>query len=272
MLLCFLVWSQVCSKVDCERLKRNFGHFLLTCTDHNWTLDEMVEKSQQVILHHFNDHSVCGEWCKYRKPSVSREEEIQRQNRFRQKGGVLWKHIQQIFAELTTKDKMAQCFHCYSCQKNESLNNSMSFLAPKNKTFSLTHSLIDRAHFLVIIDTSSVIMEKLGGMVDVTTKKYLQNCDRRHALITRIQRDPKNIKKRADCQMKNKRKDWTDRKKDEERGYSYATCMAVDSSGNVKVCKHCGQDDHIRMCKKWQKYVEFQAAKEKWSGVLVFFV
>mmetsp|Transcript_4907 Transcript_4907/g.7565 ORF Transcript_4907/g.7565 Transcript_4907/m.7565 type:complete len:89 (+) Transcript_4907:493-759(+) len=58
-----------------------------------------------------------------------------------------------MFKELTTPEKMKQCFHKFSCQKNKSLNNTMSLFAPKNKTFSLTSSLLDRSHFVVILDS-----------------------------------------------------------------------------------------------------------------------
>lgn len=264
-----MVYFKVCSKVDCERLKRNFGHFLLTCTNHGWTLDEMIEKSQQVILHHFNDHHMCGEWCKYRNDPITPEEAKQRQNRFRQKDGELWKHVNVIFSELTTRDKMAQCFHCFSCQKNESLNNNMAFLAPKNKTFSLTHSLLDRAHFLVIVDTwghekgITKILELLGASVETAARYHLRKCDERHAYFSAWQKDPKHMKERADKQMKNVRTGWKDSKQDEQQGYTYAPGMAVDNDGKCKRCKHCGRDDHQRMGRRCPKYPEFQARKQR---------
>jgi len=113
----------------------------------------MIDKSEQVILHHFNDHSKCDEWCKYRQPCKSPQEEEQRQERFRKKDNELWQHVKPIFDELTTPEKMKQCFHKFSCQKNESLNDTMALIAPKNKTFSLTSSLRDRTHFVVTLDS-----------------------------------------------------------------------------------------------------------------------
>mmetsp|Transcript_4906 Transcript_4906/g.7564 ORF Transcript_4906/g.7564 Transcript_4906/m.7564 type:complete len:85 (+) Transcript_4906:773-1027(+) len=81
-------------------------------------------------------------------------------------------------------------------------------------------------------------------------------------MMKKIKMDLECRKKRADEQMRSIRQDWKDAKKDESQGYAYTSCMALDSSGKPKKCKHCGRDDHSRMCSKCPKWGEFQAAKK----------
>ena len=64
--------------------------------------------------------------------------------------------------------------------------------------------------------------------------------------------------------MKGVRKVWQDDKKDENEGYDYSTGVAIlDSDGNVRTCKHCGQTDHLRMCEKCPEWDNFQKKKKQ---------
>lgn len=48
---------------------------------------------------------------------------------------------------------LKQAYHQYNSQKNESINQLIATVAPKNKTFSKTKSLEDRINLVIILDS-----------------------------------------------------------------------------------------------------------------------
>ena len=53
------------SLVDCLLLKRNYAWWLFS--GRKLTYDKFKRTSKSPVLHHFNDHSTCGSWCKHTK-------------------------------------------------------------------------------------------------------------------------------------------------------------------------------------------------------------
>ena len=60
------------TKMDVKRLGRNFSYFIRTLNK----LDEKdyESKAQAVLLHHFDDHTHCGDWCN-RKLQIAEEKQ-----------------------------------------------------------------------------------------------------------------------------------------------------------------------------------------------------
>ena len=56
----------------------------------------------------------------------------------------LYKEMTDAFAPYIQKDMLVQLQHNWNTQKNEAMNTSVSFYAPKNKTYSTTQSLDTR--------------------------------------------------------------------------------------------------------------------------------
>ncbi len=53
--------------IDCLRLKQNYSWWLFSAV--KLTYEEFKQSAESPILHHFNDHSVCGTWCIHRDKS-----------------------------------------------------------------------------------------------------------------------------------------------------------------------------------------------------------
>lgn len=51
------------SNTDCERLKISFGYAIGVCQEDGKTFEQFSEDMKAVLLHHFNDHSYCGNVC-----------------------------------------------------------------------------------------------------------------------------------------------------------------------------------------------------------------
>jgi hypothetical protein len=52
------------SVIDCLRLKRNYAWWFFL--GHTQSLEEFKLSCKIPVLHHFNDLSTCGTWCKHR--------------------------------------------------------------------------------------------------------------------------------------------------------------------------------------------------------------
>jgi hypothetical protein len=59
--------------IDCLRLKRNYAWWLFSGV--NLTYEEFKQSAASPVFHHFNDHSLCGTWCKHTKKT---EEELKK--------------------------------------------------------------------------------------------------------------------------------------------------------------------------------------------------
>jgi hypothetical protein len=64
--------------VDALRLKRNYAWWLFSGV--NLTYAEFKQSAKSPVLHHFNDHSHCGTWCKHTEKS---EEELRQLKKYR---------------------------------------------------------------------------------------------------------------------------------------------------------------------------------------------
>ncbi len=135
--------------IDCLRLKRNYAWWLFSGVQ--LTYDEFKQSAESPILHHFNDHSVCGTWCIHRDKSQA---ELQKLKKYRCKkmNAKLFEQCQEISDRFTSEEHMKECHHKMSSQKNEAMNKSIMRYAPKEKTYARTMSLTSRVNMAVGID------------------------------------------------------------------------------------------------------------------------
>jgi hypothetical protein len=54
--------------IDCLKLKQNYAWWLSSNT--KLPYEEFKDSARSPILHHFNDHSKCGTWCKHTKKNA----------------------------------------------------------------------------------------------------------------------------------------------------------------------------------------------------------
>lgn len=118
--------------MDCIRLSRNFAFMARTLEGK--TDNDMIKAGQSVLQHHFDNHQCCGDWC--RRKTESKEERARKQHFYRSKAkdNELYEELQQILRRFITLDALKEVAHSMDTCANESLNNTISWVAPKNKS------------------------------------------------------------------------------------------------------------------------------------------
>jgi hypothetical protein len=135
--------------IDCLRMKRNYAWWLFSGV--SLTYEEFAASVRSPVLHHFNDHTTCGTWCKHTKKTVS---ELQKLKKYRCKetNAKLYLQCEEIVARFSTEEHLRECYHKMSSQKNEAMNKSIMRYAPKDKTYARTMSLTSRINLSIGID------------------------------------------------------------------------------------------------------------------------
>ena len=107
------------------------------------TSDEAVLKCGRAVLeHHFDNHKDCGEWC--RRKTQTAEERKKHFYRSKEKDKLLYDELKRIMARFLTLEALREVAHTMDTNANESLNNTISWIAPKNKVLCGTVSLAVR--------------------------------------------------------------------------------------------------------------------------------
>ncbi len=136
--------------VDCLRLKRNYAWWLFS--GRTQTFDEFQLSCKSPVLHHFNDHSTCGTWCKHRGKSESDLAQLKKY-RSKENNKELYLLVCEIIDRFSDEDKLRECHHQMHSQKNEAMNKSIMRYCPKDKTLCRTMVLTSRIHLAIGIDT-----------------------------------------------------------------------------------------------------------------------
>jgi hypothetical protein len=131
-------------------LKRNYAWWLFS--GRKLTYDKFKRTSKSPVLHHFNDHSTCGSWCKHTKKC---EDELKTLKKYRSKetNAGLYLLCSEIIEKFSKEAHLRECHHRMHSQKNEAMNRSIMRYCPKEKTFARTNSLTSRIALSVGIDT-----------------------------------------------------------------------------------------------------------------------
>jgi hypothetical protein len=135
--------------IDCLRLKRNYAWWLFTGT--KLTFEEFRNQAKSPILHHFNDHSQCGTWCQHTKKS---KDELRKLKKYRckERNAKLYLQCDEIMERFCSEERLRECHHQMSSQKNEAMNRSIMRYAPKDKTYGRTMALTSRINIAIGID------------------------------------------------------------------------------------------------------------------------
>jgi hypothetical protein len=239
------------------------------------------------LLHHGNDHTSCDEsWCPY---AAGKKAESENKTSVL-KGTTKWKNIEEVYNEYQTTDNLKMCHHPYDSQKNESLNQKITMVAPETTCFSRTMSLYDRICLIVVLDSIGctegirMILSKLTrrSKVNLSTPcaVWLAKKDRR-VEWEKAYRNKPEMKKRRAKKINNKIKQMIeDDKVARMRGLYYGSRMAIDPAAaeettaagmtpsaagtaaataegpptkkgkKAQFCKHCGGTDHARITSK----------------------
>jgi hypothetical protein len=136
--------------VDCLRLKRNFAWWLFSGIQLSY--EEFRDAAMSPVLHHFNDHSKCGTWCRHRDKTED-QLGLLLKYRCKEKNNKLYLQCVEILERFISEEHLRECHHTMSSQKNEAMNKSLMRYVPKDKTYCRTMSLTSRLNLAISIDT-----------------------------------------------------------------------------------------------------------------------
>ena len=249
------------SPADIIRLCTNFAHMsrqlpsLMEC--------EWVDAAKAVLEHHFDNHEYCGDFCK-RAQEILDNVNNGKFYRNKEEDKELYNILVEVIAPFITMDRLAEIGHGHDTNVNEALNNIISWFAPKNKTYCLSRSLINRVNCAVSINSIGFdsfykqVFDCLGVDVPQPTVYYIEQRERWRQTRIRKSKTFEHKKKRSQKMHKKLREHTKDVQDDITAGKGYKTGVAMDmtqdekgtphivSLDSMKVCKSCGRVGHKR--------------------------
>jgi hypothetical protein len=144
--------------VDIIRLTRNFAYMSRQLKD--TPKDKWLNAGKAVVDHHFDKHDGCGDFCRRKKELAEDTPEITKKKVYRsiEKEPELYSLVCEILADYITMEKLEEIGHGYHTNVNESFNNLVAWIAPKNKVYSGSGSL--RARIAMAIGIKLVGFEE----------------------------------------------------------------------------------------------------------------
>ncbi len=111
----------------------------------------MKKGVESVLEHHFNNHSLCGDWCRV-KDLLGREKELAMLNyRSKNLNPIFYLQVKVLFEQFYTGlDKM---LHAWDTNIVEGMNKFFTKFLPKDRTYALTVENSVRLYLAVMIDS-----------------------------------------------------------------------------------------------------------------------
>ena len=127
------------TKLDAIRIGKNFGCMIRALPKQ--AKEKHVDNAKAVLKHHFDNHEWCGDWCVKKNQSTQEQRRSKQYYRSKEKDPLLCEKVYEIVSRFITEEALAEVSHGMDTQMNESLNNTISWFAPKNKVFCSSGSL-----------------------------------------------------------------------------------------------------------------------------------
>jgi hypothetical protein len=118
------------TKMNVQRLGKNMGYMiksLQTLPEDKWHSSGMA-----VLEHHFDNHVFCGPWCRRKHLSILQRQSSDRYYRNKEKDAALYEELNRLIQRFISVDKLKEVAHGMDTNVNESINNTISYFAPKN--------------------------------------------------------------------------------------------------------------------------------------------
>lgn len=105
--------------------------------------EELSQQVQNILEHICSNHTNCDEaWCYDKKAALlGKCFKPPKDHRINKKDAKIYLQLKQVFDQYGSPSMMAHCYHPYSTQTNEALNNAVANVAPKTVCYSGTLSL-----------------------------------------------------------------------------------------------------------------------------------
>jgi len=264
------------TKMDAIRIGKFFGYMIRALP--NRPKEKHVDDAKAVLEHHFDEHKWCGDWCLRKRQTPERKQQTNQCYRSKTKDTLLYEKVKAIVECFVTAEALAEVSHGMDTQMNESLNNAISWFAPKNKVFCSVGSLQNRLSMAIGINSVGFLshyrrlLSRLGISLTPDVIHFLRVKDReRSTRLAKLKTSAKK-KKRMKSKIDTLRSETATAVK--ERARREGTCsrgrnVAAGSSGgftaeelevsnksskknNTKdvTCRHCGKKGHSRRSSK----------------------
>jgi hypothetical protein len=251
-----------------------------------------LDAGKAVLEHHFDEHKYCGNWCPRKRQTNEQLASSDRYYRCKTKDAKLYATLHNLISRFVTLERLREVGHSMDTQVNESLNNTIAWLAPKNKCYGGSQSLNNRISIAVGISTLGynkffvrmfhalgiTMTPNIQHFLDVKEKKRSRRIAKAKTREAKKDRNKSRYDKlRKEERLKRmakKRKDGTYRTgmnmdDDDDGGGKQPATKKRNSQADV-VCKHCGKKGHSRTSsKQCLKYKAPTARKEQAQGIAV---
>ena len=264
------------TKVDIMRVSTNFAYCVRTLSSK--PIDEYELAGKAVVEHHFDNHEFCGDFCKRKLLTAEQKEASNKIYRSKEENKKLYLFLTNTVARFITLDALKEVGHGSDTQVNESLNNFVAWLAPKNKTYSGSMSLSNRISIALGIHSIGTLayferlFTKLGITVSDDILHYLTKQERtRNYRIQQYKK--KEVKKERNFKLHNRLREYSEQliiKKEGGAVYQpgigmdggYQQQAAAVADGN-NTCQACGEAGHKRRTSKKCRFYKARAPTKK---------
>jgi hypothetical protein len=246
------------TKMDVQRIVKNYGYMIRALP----RLEESKyeEAAKAVLEHHFDNHEYCGTWCSRKRLTPEQLQQSDRYYQSKTKDAKLYHKLQDILSRFVSLERLKEVAHGMDTNVNESINNTVSYFAPKNRVYCKTRSLQNRVAFAVGVTSLGFseyflrLFKELGIQVTPPIRHFLEMKQKNRQ--KRIQKRKQTATKKARKQLK-----FTKLKEEEakairarhKRDGTYKSGGNLQDGGfeNTKkpakgpiVCPHCGHKGH----------------------------
>jgi len=237
------------------------------------TDEEMLDAAEAVLEHHFDNHEHCGAFCRRKIEQEKGNLDDGKFYRNKEKDGLLYDKLKSMLAQFITLEALREVAHNLDTCANESFNNIMALVAPKNKVYAGSNSLSNRMSIATGTKTLGIDKCYRGLFAKVGIKL---TPDMLHYLAVKSNVRQKRIAKTKTNEYKKKRKaggyrrlkeDTVEAKKARAKqdgsvhkagiGMTggYDTTVEQEAVGDpTKICIKCKQPGHLRPSNKLCKH------------------
>jgi hypothetical protein len=115
--------------------------------------EEYEDRAAAVLLHHFDCHEKCGNFCKRKNETPEEKQQSNKTYRCRTQDAELFNSLSVLLQPFVSLKGLKDVAHGWDTNPNESMNNTIAWIAPKNKNYSGTNSLRVRISIAVSIQS-----------------------------------------------------------------------------------------------------------------------
>ena len=275
--------------VDRDRLKQKICYARAKNVDKNF--NQFKDAFEPSIEHHFNNHTLCGDWCASKKLTDRGELADHLHYRCKEKNKKMYEKIKDIHAIFTTNEKLREIHHKVNTNLSESANFVVTKFLPKHKHYGTT--IVDKSRVSLAVciisngykDTMVNLYTKLGFNVGLLQKKGWSDMDDIRDYNSRYHKLDKVKRNRVLRNTVTKRENRKKEEKQKRKGEHYSGGMGLNEDTTQSVlnigrrqnkrrnmgngltvqggkkkteCRRCKRTDHFIKCKKCPYHKDYK--------------